>query len=70
MEKTISVKGMHCNSCNLLIEDAVSEIKGVEGVKANFQTGKVAVKYSDESIMPKIRLAIEKEGYSVECVQA
>ena len=66
MEKIINVKGMHCNSCKLLIEDAVSEIKGIEKVSANFETGKVNVKYSDEKLMPKIKNAIEKEGYHVE----
>ncbi|HLC79731.1 MAG TPA: heavy metal-associated domain-containing protein [archaeon] len=66
MEKTIKVLGMHCNSCNLLIEDAICEIKGVEAVNANFQTGKVTVKYNDENLMPKIKQAIEKEGYHVQ----
>ena len=65
MEKTINVKGMHCNSCKLLIEDAVSEIKGVESVKADFNAGKVIVRYTDEKISPKIKIAIEKEGYQV-----
>ncbi len=65
MEKTINVKGMHCSSCKMLVEDAVSEIKGVEEVSANFETGKVVVKFHDESLMPKIKEAIEKEGYHV-----
>ncbi|HLC92238.1 MAG TPA: cation transporter [archaeon] len=65
MEKTIKVKGMHCNSCKLLIEDAVLEINGVEKVKADFETGKVVVAYSVEGIVPKIKSAIEKEGYLV-----
>ena len=66
MEKTIKVKGMHCSSCNLLLEDVVSEIKGVNSVKADFQAGKVAVDYLDQSLLPKIKSAIEKEGYRVE----
>ncbi len=66
MEKTINVKGMHCNSCNMLIEDAVSEIKGVESVKANFEKGKVIVKYDEDMLLDKIKIAIEKEGYKVE----
>ncbi len=57
---------MHCNSCNLLIEDSVGEIKGVEGVKADFKSGKVTVKFSGEGILPKVKQAIVKEGYGVE----
>ena len=65
MEKTINVKGMHCNSCKLLIEEAVSEIRGVEKVRADFEKGRVFVKYSDDGAMPEIKSAIEKEGYKV-----
>ncbi len=64
-EKNIKVAGMHCNSCKMLIEDAVSEIKGVEEVKAYFQIGKVTVKY-EGALLDKIKNAIEKEGYKVE----
>lgn len=66
MEKTINVKGMHCSSCKILIEDAVSEIRGVEKVSADYKEGKVLLKYSDESALQKARAAIEKEGYSLE----
>ena len=65
MEKTLKVRGMHCNSCKLLIEDSVSEITGVQSIVANFETGVVKVKYADEKLMPKIKQAIKKEGYNV-----
>lgn len=32
MEKTIKVSGMHCKSCEMLLTDSISEIKGVENV--------------------------------------
>ncbi|MBI5553458.1 MAG: heavy-metal-associated domain-containing protein [Candidatus Diapherotrites archaeon] len=66
MEKTLSVKGMHCNSCRLLIEDAVGEIKGVEHVSVDVGKERVQVRFSDEGLLPQIKQAIEKEGYRVE----
>ena len=66
MEKTIKVKGMHCKSCEMLIGDSVSEIRGVEGVKADHKKGVVSVRLKDDGLMGKVRAAIEKEGYGVE----
>lgn len=65
IEKNIKVAGMHCNSCKVLIEDALYEIKGVQEVSANFQNGKVIVKY-EGNLLDKIKNSIEKEGYKVE----
>ncbi len=65
MEKTLKVKGMHCKSCNMLLEDSVGEIHGVGGVKADFEKGQVRVKYGDEALLSKIKGAIEKEGYTL-----
>jgi len=37
MEKIeIKTKGMHCVSCERLIEDAVSKLNGVKNVKSNY----------------------------------
>lgn len=66
MEKSIKVKGMHCKSCEILISDSVSEISGVEEVKADHKKGVVTVSLRDDSLLGKVRSAIEKEGYGVE----
>ncbi len=64
MEKTIQVKGMHCNSCEFLITDALEEI-GVQST-ANHKTNIVKVKYDDKKVsMDSIKKAIEKAGYKV-----
>lgn len=65
MEKKMDIKGMHCKSCALLLSDVISEIGGVESVSVDFKSGKAVVVYSDESVLAKIRSAVEKEGYSV-----
>ena len=65
MEKTLKVTGMHCKSCEMLLNDSLSEIKGVEKVSADSQKGTVTLKYSDESIIESVKNTIKKEGYTV-----
>ncbi|MBI4052847.1 MAG: heavy-metal-associated domain-containing protein [Candidatus Diapherotrites archaeon] len=66
MEKMIKVKGMHCKSCEILVADSVSEISGVESVKADSRKGTVVVNVRDAGILGRVKAAIEKEGYKVE----
>ena len=65
MEKIIKVKGMHCKSCEMLLTDSISEIKGIEKVSADSKKGEVVVNYSNESLINEIKKTIEKEGYKV-----
>ncbi len=64
------VKGMHCNSCKLLIEDALGDLKGVTSCSVDFKTGKGTVEH-DEKINPKLfKDEIEKMGkYDVQIVK-
>jgi copper ion binding protein len=63
----LNVKGMHCKSCEMLIEDSVSEIKGVSHVKAHLTKNKVSVKFDESKAkIEDIKKAIESEGYKVE----
>ena len=65
MEKTIRVSGMHCSSCKMLIEEVSGEIHGVEKVSADFENGEVSLSVENESVLPKVRKAIEEVGYKV-----
>ena len=65
MEKTLKVTGMHCKSCEMLLMDSISEIKGVEKVNADSKKGTINVSYSDEPILESVKKTIEKEGYVV-----
>ncbi|HLC66613.1 MAG TPA: heavy metal-associated domain-containing protein [Candidatus Nanoarchaeia archaeon] len=47
MKTTITVKGTHCESCKVLIEEVCSETKGIQSAKANFKTGKVEIEHDD-----------------------
>ena len=65
METTLKVSGMHCTACKMLIEDAVSEIKGAKAVSVNYTTGAVTVGYDSDETLEKIRTAIRGEGFTV-----
>jgi len=62
----IPIKGMHCKSCEILIEDELGEIKGISGVKANWQSSSVQIRY--EGVSPdetQIKAAISRAGYKL-----
>ncbi len=65
MQNTIKVGGMHCRSCELLIEDSVGDIQGIGAVKADHEKGTVQVEIEREGLLERVKKAIEKEGYRV-----
>ncbi|OGY49550.1 MAG: hypothetical protein A3B89_01715 [Candidatus Buchananbacteria bacterium RIFCSPHIGHO2_02_FULL_40_13] len=46
--KKIFISGMHCRSCELLIEDQLKKIPGIASVKANQKTGQVELFYQGQ----------------------
>ena len=69
MEKNLRIIGMHCKSCEMLLIDVISEIKGVEKVNADSKKGTVTLIYNDipgdEPVLESVKKIIEKEGYKV-----
>ena len=62
---TLTVQGMHCKSCAMLIQDALEEL-GASNIKISLdekkQIGKVSFDHKNKDEIIK---AIEKEGYKV-----
>jgi copper chaperone CopZ len=48
MQTTLIIKGTHCKSCKILIEDVCKEIKGAKACTVNFENGETNIKH-DES---------------------
>ena len=65
VEKILNVNGMHCKSCEILLNDTISEISGVEKVISDSKKGTVSVIYKEDAILAQIKSVIEKEGYRV-----
>ena len=62
----LKIKGMHCPSCEMLIEDALDNI-GVNDVEIDSKTGKAIIGFDEEKVSEElIKKTIEGEGYQVE----
>lgn len=62
---TIPIKGMHCRSCELLVEETLKEIPEVNDVFVSYKQ-KQAVLSSSETIPPEtLQTAVEKAGYEI-----
>lgn len=65
----LQIDGMHCAACEVLLEDKISKIKGVQKVDARLGGKKVDLvldKNIDQSkLVDKINKLINNEGYSV-----
>jgi sulfite exporter TauE/SafE/copper chaperone CopZ len=64
MNEVFQIKGMHCRSCELLIEEKVKEITGVQKVKASTKKNEVIV-ISNEPVTEQAVKAIQSAGYYV-----
>ena len=65
-QKKISIAGMHCRSCELLLTDALSDVSGVKKVRVDYKKGCAVIDYEtsvpNESDLAK---AIKDAGYEV-----
>ena len=64
-ELSIPVGGMHCKSCGLLLADAISEIKGIREVSADFRKGMVTIRAETAGALEEAMKVITREGYTV-----
>ena len=62
----VPIKGMHCRSCELLIEEKLKEIPKIKSADLNHNTGQAKIEYYGESInMDNIHKAVKEAGYEV-----
>ena len=66
MKKVLKLKGMHCNACEMLIDDALQEINGVSKAKSSLKNNSVEIEFDEQKVkIDVLKKAIEKEGYKV-----
>lgn len=64
--KTLSIKGMHCKSCEILIEDELTKIKNVEKVEISHRTGIATVHYNGKHLdHGDVVHAVRAAGYTL-----
>ena len=62
MKTQFTVKGTHCNSCKILIEDVCSEMKGFKSSTVDFKTGKTEVEHDSSCNLNLLKKEIESAG--------
>ncbi|HEX7586567.1 MAG TPA: sulfite exporter TauE/SafE family protein [Patescibacteria group bacterium] len=63
---TVPISGMHCRSCELLIEDKLSEVPNVQRIGMNYKKGTADIHYeSKRPNMHDIENAVREAGYKM-----
>ena len=61
---TIDIKGMHCASCSTLINNALTELKGVRKSNVNLTTNKATVEFDEKKLkVDDLIKTIKSKGY-------
>ncbi len=62
----IKTKGMHCQSCEALLNDSLEALDGVDRSEASHKSGIVSVDFDEAKVSEKSILEIIKlEGYDI-----
>lgn len=64
-KQQIHIKGMHCRSCEILIEDELKKVPGVKQVSVSHQTGIADVECECELDGETVTKAVESAGYGI-----
>ncbi len=62
MKTTFNIKGLHCTSCKMLIEDVCSEIKGITSSNVDVKKGTLVIEHDDKVDVKKLKKEIESLG--------
>lgn len=62
---TVNIKGMHCRSCELLVEDELSKVKGVNCVCVSQDKGIAEIEHDRDLNATELVNAIRKAGYDL-----
>ncbi len=63
--KTIPIKGMHCRSCEILVEDELMKINGVKKAIVNEKKGTAEIYYKGHFEEEQIEKAVCDAGYAI-----
>lgn len=62
---TLSVKGMHCNSCEALITDELSDIKGISDISVHHKEGSAQLSIDPQLVaVSDVLAAVGRAGYT------
>jgi copper chaperone len=62
---TFAVAGMHCDHCELSVQEEIAELEGVLEVRADHATGQVTVTSVGPLDPATVASAVDEAGYSL-----
>ena len=66
MKQILDVEGMRCGSCEGLVTDELSELAGVQSVRADSKLNQVAIELDEQRVqMAQVVDLIRELGFSV-----
>jgi len=66
VSKKLTVKGMHCKSCEILLKEELEEIPGVKEATPNYKEEFIFIDFDgNPKTLERIRKKIKEEGYEL-----
>lgn len=65
---TLTVTGMHCGSCGILIDEVMEDVPGVRSSKTNVKAGRTTVEHDDTVGQDAIVAAVAEAGYTASAI--
>jgi sulfite exporter TauE/SafE/copper chaperone CopZ len=62
---TLGIKGMHCRSCEILLENNIGKVRGVKKVRTSFKNGTAEIEYAEEPEYGELERAVALAGYAI-----
>ncbi|MBI2058003.1 MAG: sulfite exporter TauE/SafE family protein [Candidatus Yanofskybacteria bacterium] len=59
------ISGMHCRSCEIMVEDSLSQIAGVKKAEVNYKKGVAEIHYDQKPAHTEVEKAIRNAGYAL-----
>ena len=63
-KQTVHIRGMHCRSCEILLEDTIKDVQGVRAVDVSHTKGTAEISYRGNLNLASVQSIIEEAGYS------
>ncbi len=64
-KEKIHIKGTHCRSCEILIEEELKKVKGVKDVSVSHSNGTADISFEDTLDEFDVKCAVENAGYCI-----
>lgn len=65
---TLTVTGMHCGSCGILIDEVMEDVPGVRSSTTDVKAGRTTVEHDDTVDQNAIVAAVAEAGYAASAI--